>query len=715
MKGDLKPPVETIEAVFDESPIVYLTMKYFVDDLTVSTYDECMNTEIHDKSHHDAYHIRLANYTPLIGGEKVFSVLEDALQGATKSIDYLCWGFQPSMYFKRTANALEFTDASQPKPEMIGTVLERIAARGVKIRILAWFQSTAQYAEPNLPGFPALNGEGIGLPIGYATLQQQEFDRTWHQRLNDGQMPNISLRTRGFSDAERHSIAAYLKTQSSDQGHIFARQFDMLTLFPTHHQKTVVIDYEAPEQAVGFIMGHNSTSQYWSAPPYSVQQYRAHTGRDGPIPYHDNSAMITGPLLYDLNHNFSQAWDKAAQGQPGHVESDLLQKRSHIKADHIPLASQAAIIQNGTAGRAYPVPAQICRTQPQHNVRNIETLYLQAVMQIGRVVYFENQYFRFAPLIATMKKNRIAYHEWGGDRPLYVFVVTNSTAPVEESQEKATANTFRMLAALGRDDTMPEIARTQEKEALEAQLKDDQRHHPEHIEADRARLKELETRVIQRKDFGPIKAVVCTLVCPDHGKHISIPETKAEQLAGIKARLQNVRKQTVRLDSYFLAQRRRTLSPDEKAQFAELNRQCAELHDQYDAVSELPNPPPELKSQPDGVPYKPIWTPVYVHSKTTILDDAVIIHGSANLNVRSMEVDSELNIVVPDYDAALSMRRDLWRIHAGEKGAVDDEAKAFSVWEKLIAKNKEQESYCLPPVASIIGFYDTQKTWETWD
>jgi phosphatidylserine/phosphatidylglycerophosphate/cardiolipin synthase-like enzyme len=425
--------------------------------------------------------------------------------------------------------------------------------------------------------------------------------------------------------------------------------------------------------------------------------------------------MITGPLLYDLNHNFSQAWDKAAQGQPGHVESDLLQKRSHIKADHIPLASQAAIIQNGTAGRVYPVPAQICRTQPQHNVRNIETLYLQAVMQIGRVVYFENQYFRFAPLITTMKKNRIAYHEWGGDRPLYVFVVTNSTAPVEESQEKATANTFRMLAALGRDDTMPEIARTQEKEALEAQLKDDQRHHPEHIDADRARLKELETRVIQRKDFGPIKAVVCTLVCPDHGKHIPIPETKAEQLAGIKARLQNVRKQTARLDSYFLAQRRRTLSPDEKAQFAELNRQCAELHDQYDAVSELPNPPPELKRQPDGVPYKPIWTPVYVHSKTTILDDAVIIHGSANLNVRSMEVDSELNIVVPDYDAALSMRRDLWRIHAGEDGAVDDEAKAFNFWEALIQQNRDQESQYVAPVASIIGFYDTQNTWGTWD
>jgi len=83
--------------------------------------------------------------------------------------------------------------------------------------------------------------------------------------------------------------------------------------------------------------------------------------------------------------------------------------------------------------------------------------------------------------------------------------------------------------------------------------------------------------------------------------------------------------------------------------------------------------------------------------------------------VRSMEVDSELNIVVPDYDAALTMRRDLWRIHAGDKGAVDDEVLAFNEWEGIIEKNRKQEERLAPPIASIIGFYDTQNTWGTWD
>jgi hypothetical protein len=46
---------------------------------------------------------------------------------------------------------------------------------------------------------------------------------------------------------------------------------------------------------------------------------------------------------------------------------------------------------------------------------------------------------------------------------------------------------------------------------------------------------------------------------------------------------------------------------------------------------------------------------------------------------------------------------------------VDDEAKAFASWEAIIAQNKRQEATLQPPQASIIGFYDTQKSWGTWD
>nr|CUV43046.1 protein of unknown function [Ralstonia solanacearum] len=32
---------------------------------------------------------------------------------------------------------------------------------------------------------------------------------------------------------------------------------------PSHHQKMVLVDYEMPERAVGFVMGHNTLDAYW--------------------------------------------------------------------------------------------------------------------------------------------------------------------------------------------------------------------------------------------------------------------------------------------------------------------------------------------------------------------------------------------------------------------------------------------------------------------
>src|SRR3546814_7041327 len=46
--------------------------------------------------------------------------------------------------------------------------------------------------------------------------------------------------------------------------------------------------------------------------------------------------------------------------------------------------------------------------------------------------------------------------------------------------------------------------------------------------------------------------------------------------------------------------------------------------------------------------------PIYVHSKTAIVDDRLIRVGSANLNNRSMGLDSECDVTI---DAALSANR----------------------------------------------------------
>jgi phosphatidylserine/phosphatidylglycerophosphate/cardiolipin synthase-like enzyme len=40
-------------------------------------------------------------YKYLVNGEDAFGAVYDAISKATKTVDIICWGFQPSMYFKR--------------------------------------------------------------------------------------------------------------------------------------------------------------------------------------------------------------------------------------------------------------------------------------------------------------------------------------------------------------------------------------------------------------------------------------------------------------------------------------------------------------------------------------------------------------------------------------------------------------------------------------
>lgn len=42
-----------------------------------------------------------STFRPLVNGEEAFGVVYDAIAAARRSVDIICWGFQPSMYFKR--------------------------------------------------------------------------------------------------------------------------------------------------------------------------------------------------------------------------------------------------------------------------------------------------------------------------------------------------------------------------------------------------------------------------------------------------------------------------------------------------------------------------------------------------------------------------------------------------------------------------------------
>ncbi|HGW4676740.1 phospholipase D-like domain-containing protein [Klebsiella pneumoniae] len=103
--------------------------------------------------------------------------------------------------------------------------------------------------------------------------------------------------------------------------------------------------------------------------------------------------------------------------------------------------------------------------------------------------------------------------------------------------------------------------------------------------------------------------------------------------------------------------------------------------------------------------------PVYIHSKLMIVNDVFTTHGSANINTRSMQVDSEMNIAHEWASVTRDLRRRLWNMHTNGRGGQDDAKDAFKAWEDLINANaKLQGTGKGRPEASLIKFYYSKPT-----
>jgi phosphatidylserine/phosphatidylglycerophosphate/cardiolipin synthase-like enzyme len=403
-----------------------------------------------------------ASYRPLVNGEEAFGALYDAIEKAKHTIDYICWGFQPSMYFKRDGgNSL-----------CIGDLLAKKGQEGVKVRLLVWADSFAvgQFIENENPGYNLLRSA----KTQNENNTQREYDRAWYYRARIAASPeqealsddlrahmkiasstsssapklgvkpltNVQLVTRDFSLTDRVEIMYRESLRGADKGLSEKAVTVGFGGGPSHHQKMVIVDYEAPEQAVGFVMGHNTLDAYWDDDAHRYARMNARFGGNGETPRQDMSGIITGPILQCLNANFCNAWKHNAK-------VDLLTKRK-------PLASRLKVRQDfGT-----PVMAQITRTQSQEGKQDIKSLYLQTTCNAAKFIYIENQYFRWEPLAEKIKEAAAKQVEWGRDLgkngPIYLFVVTNSS---DDGMGVGTVSTYKMLDSLGQANLMSGMAK----------------------------------------------------------------------------------------------------------------------------------------------------------------------------------------------------------------------------------------------------------------
>jgi phosphatidylserine/phosphatidylglycerophosphate/cardiolipin synthase-like enzyme len=671
--------------------------------------------------HKTEYDPRWCEFRFLVNGQRAFGSIYQDMLNAKHSIDIICWGFQPSMYFVRDGG----------KSMRIGELLAHKGEKdNVKVRLLCWHDPLyiAEASENNMPGFDRnLTGTKRLVPDfvydkfpiaspDYQTASQAEFDMYWYWRANLGNvtntvhknapdtiveeisrlMPggladdvtralgrrvagfkNIELATRTFDTSERKEIVDRIKAHGEEAGwsdKLISGMCQGMGVEPTHHQKTVLIDYEYPDLAVGYVMGHNMLDQYWDTDEHKAAPATPKTGRCGPSPWQDISSRVTGPILQDINANFCQAWDQAT-GQK------LTEARKKLG-----LEGKHELCLGGSSSRG--VMAQVLRTQSQHSKTDIRKLYLQALNNATQYVFVQNQYFRWDEFADTIKqvanKQHAAGRDGGAHGPIYLFVITNAS---DAAVGNGTYSMYQMLDSLGYSDRMPGVKYAEAGDALAAKKAS--------LESELARAQQEEKRM-STQTYG--------------WNEIGGAANYIGELRGREGVLSG------------------QIGDVEKEQDKLAQQSSASAGPDPGSVIMSPGGGPTLKViictlvAPDSPPKA--WVPVYVHAKLGIIDDAFTTLGSANINYRSMNVDSEINIALENGQIATGLRQELWGLHTrmagqggseegGQSEAVDGAsatgtngpAKAFKAWQRIVTLNKGQRDANGAPVSSLVEFF----------
>ena len=588
-----------------------------------------------------------ATFRPLINGKEAFTTLHEKIEKAEHSIDIAIWGFQPSMHLKRDG-----------KSKCIGDLLIEKAKAGVQVRILVWSIpfKIQTFSEANMGNAPGVFSGGVA----GVTKAQKQYDRNWYL-AREGKLhtlyPHASQNIqKSYPQLWELSKSSYqnnlkFKTRSVESQ---SNQYEdeelpgdakaTLKIFPSHHQKTVLIDYEVPHKAVGFVMEHNMLDNYWDDDSHIYGKVSApNQGKNVDTPLQDVSSIVSGEVLWYINRNFCQSWDKESSEKLG-------EKRKALIFNKYPF--------NKSAGGT-PLMAQILRTYDKPDIEDIKKIYLQNIKRVTSYIYTENQFFRWPPLAEEFIKYwQNVRSKRRANMPIHWFVVTNSS---NDGLGKGTYTTNKMLEKLGRQDVMPNVALTD----------------------DNGRRDALNTTLIHTPRGVPGETV------NKWKKERDDLQARFNSREGMKERPYTKNAEEVR-EKEFVKKLKKELGV--KVHVCTLTASNA-------------------------------WKEVYIHSKVTIIDDVFTVISSANLNTRSMQVDTELGIFTENGAVARKLRKDLWKLHTRDlhkannaAGKFDNAANpeemndpsvaimAFKRWQTIMDENKKQIINGKPPLHPLCEF-----------
>jgi hypothetical protein len=328
--------------------------------------------------------------------------------------------------------------------------------------------------------------------------------------------------------------------------------------------------------------------------------------------------------------------------------------------------------QQTPRGADVSLTAQIVRTQIQASpqARHIRDAYLQVIGNATQCIYIENQYFRWPPFAERIKSHAKAMASWGRSPEehgnLYLFVITNTS---EDGMGSGALNTQRMLESLGHGGALPAATRD-------------------------ARIERGEVPPSQLEQYNQRQAAV-------DAEEANIKKLKAERtgidnevrlLAGSPGSAQAITKRYESINT-------RLQSAEERRAAAQ--QSLDEWTTQTISAKEIDTP--GLKTlicrvvAPDTAKGA-AWVETYIHAKLT------------NINTRSMESDSELNILHDRPEVSKPARQTLWDMHTrnqltrGQRIADMPMASAYEAWSRILKENQKQQKTGRQPIAPLDAF-----------
>lgn len=606
-----------------------------------------------------------------ICGEEGFGDIAAQIANAKESIDLVCWGFDPGMELVRTGK-------NWPRGPTYGDLLIEAANRGVTVRLMIWFDHLGQYPQKNMPGYThddspwnservpmekmsaanslarrkaAQKDPGIFRKLKEADIHSDartEYCYNWYKAALHGLLGLIHIR---FRNGKASAIKAALSSETTQPGWLRDGEFEGTTMvhFGTHHQKPILIDYayNEGEKAVGYVMGLNSVTDYWCTTSHLLEDPRRERGGEKEATEFVQVNAADGTPAKNPDAGFLTL--RPYQDYACRVEGAAL----HCLYKNFVTAWDRAVDDRvKTAERACTSRENACNAPPARLDRPAKPG--DSTVQIVRTqpeeygdTTIKEVYFQATDIAALgggylyLENQYFQYEDWAQrlieKRKSVIAAWNKGRAKAGKGMEDMPL--MHLFIVIPVPELKEMVPRTYDTLAVLGQQGS--------MTGQSKLIKDINEHPKHNIMVGPGGMVQDLGPAPppnaiQHANSISKPDLNMlKNQFGLKV-----------------------------------------------ATAML---------QTSGVD-KGHWRyrEIYIHSKLLLVDDSFFTLGSANLNQRSMVVDSEINIASDDPIHATELRRRVFSMHSGGKvtggnGTVQDIAKASKDWNDLMRKNNQKK------------------------